>query len=518
MKLSNILNNAYRRCGLSGTLIFTLIVLASSPALGMTQVGLYDVWETQVTNSKSYSNPFDFNVIELRATFTSPSGSKISFFGFYDGNGNGGQTGNVWKLRFMPDKVGTWNYTYSWTDGTSGGSGSFKVVDTGLPGPLKVATDNPWYFMDSRGKPFDWRGYDITAVRHWGFVPMTSNIQPFKDVVNSKMVGKYNITMAHGPGYTQWAKDSGNTEDQWWPYNSTFDFKRYNLRVWKAWDEFMRFLASKKINTFMFSIMSQNSAQSLGTDGMKSFYRYFTARNGAYWHLFGWSPTWEWTDIWKDSDVNQIMQQVQAWDPFQRLLTIHDCSNSNFTDWLDFSMRQASATNRTVRSVFDANSRTAGQQQGGCDSQGGVGTAFLDKPIIGSEDIWENPSGKTSGPRNGTEVRRAAWGILMAGVLPLYSEWNSGWAEGTGEGEPEVRRMFDFFYSKTQYRQYKQLNQLVSSSARQVASGHRWASNTWFMMKMVGRSPLTCQVLLRLTLSQFSGMTPKQVPRSLVVQ
>jgi hypothetical protein len=42
---------------------------------------------------------------------------------------------------------------------------------------------------------------------------------------------------------------------------------------------------------------------------------------------------------------------------------------------------------------------------------------------------------------------------------------------GNGKGEAEVRRMFDFFYTKTRYRQYGQLNQLVSKAARQIASG-----------------------------------------------
>lgn len=50
----------------------------------------------------------------------------------------------------------------------------------------------------------------------------------------------------------------------------------------------------------------------------------------------------------------------------------------------------------------------------------------------------------------------------MAGVIPLYDEW-SAWAPprgGKGEGEPHVRRMFDFWYTRTKYRQYRQLNVL----------------------------------------------------------
>ena len=53
----------------------------------------------------------------------------------------------------------------------------------------------------------------------------------------------------------------------------------------------------------------------------------------------------------------------------------------------------------------------------------------------------------------------------MAGVMPLYSEWHA-WSPspgGNGKGEPEVSRMLDFFYSKTNYRKYQKLNGLVSS-------------------------------------------------------
>ena len=465
MKLSNIINNAYRRCGLSGTLIFTLIVLASSPALGMTQVGLYDVWETQVTNSKTYSNPFDFNVIELRATFTSPSGSKISFFGFYDGNGNGGQTGNVWKLRFMPDKVGTWNYTYTWTDGTPGGSGSFKVVDTGLPGPLKVATDNSSYFMTSGGKPFDFRGYDMhILIRHRSNKSLIANLSWIKGLLQTNVINQgYNFIMLDGL-IDRVDKNAGGfaVAESWW--KNTTDKKRFNVAAWRAYEDVLNMAKADKVYVMLFAGMIRQGDH-YGYNDFKVFLRYWVARFGAFYNFFGWSPTWEWMDIWGSSEVNQIMQQVQAWDPFPRLLTSHDCSNSNFSNWLDFSMRQGGGIG-PIRTVFAGNVRT-GFQQAGCNVPG---VGFPDKPIIGSEDIWENPSGTTSGPRNKTEVRRGAWGIQMAGVMPLYSEWNPSLG-GNGAGKPEVRRMFDFFYSKTQYRQYKQLNQLVSSSSRQIASG-----------------------------------------------
>lgn len=459
---------------LSWVLVGCLSVLVPNVASAGTEVGLYDLWETQVTNSKSYSNPFDYNVIELRATFTSPTGSKTNFFGFYDGNGKGGQNGNVWKLRFMPDKTGTWKYNYTWTDGTSGGSGSFNVVDTGLPGPLKVASDNPWYFMDSRNKPFHLRGYDLHGINYDNSHVSTRTGGSIIDeetrinrVIDRDLVGNgYNFTMVMlEVDRTKKRPDAWGNRSFW--INSS-DKKRFDLPVWHTWERIMTRLAKKKVYSITFAAMiAQKSEYSFSE--FKVFLRYFVARFGGYYNFFGWSPSWEWHDIWSGSEVNQVMSYVHSIDPWRRLLSNHDCSLNSFSSWLDFSMRQT-----PTRDIFKGNSRQAfwaqfEDRKKFC-GQSGIGSKFVNKPIIGSEDHWEAPGGHNDQPRNAREVRRGAWGSLMAGVLPLYSEW-SIWIGGTGKGEQDFRRMFDFFYSKTKYREYKQLNSLVSKSGRQIASG-----------------------------------------------
>lgn len=445
-----------------GAFFVAVMVFMWSPAMGMSQVGLYDAWWAQVINSKSYNNPFNFNEINLEVTYTSPTGKKINFFGFYDGDGKGGQTGNVWKLRFMPDQIGTWSYAYSWTDGTPGGSGSFIVVDTGLPGPLKVATDNSWYFMTSRGTPFNFRGYDLHHVGpeiHTSTTWATAS-STYIDIMTNKMIARgYNMAMVDSPS------NSENSRS-WWK-NGQKDV--FDLAVWRDYEKMLLHALSKGVYVFPFDgFVSQGNKNHMTS----ILAHYMVARFGAYASYMGFSPTWEWTDIWSASEVNQIMNEVQAFHPFASLLTIHDCSKSDFIGWLDFSMRQAASPSKPTRDIFSANSRTAGQSQGSCNTTGGVAGAFLNKPIIGSEEIWELPGGNFGEPRNKTEVRRAAWGIMMAGVMPLYSEWTK-WSDNPGNmpGEPAVRRMFDFFYSKTTYREYQQLNSLVSKSSRQVASG-----------------------------------------------
>ena len=419
----------YRRFVVLG--VFSLVLLSSS-SFG---VGLYDVFELQVTNSKTYSNPFDFNVIELKAAFTSPAGNTTSFFGFYDGNGRGGQTGNVWKLRFMPDQIGTWRYSYAWTDGTPGRSGNFTVTDTGLPGPLRVATDNSWYFMNARGQPFHARGYGMHHYTNWTATgELEKEVANLKNVLQTKVVNHgYNLVM--WPEMTNRLREAKDPDaiaphpsDSLW-LNVT-DTKRFNLTKWAAYDEALRFSQQNRVYAFTFAgFMYQGSQYSL-TD-FRVFLRYFVARFGAYYNFMGWSSTWEWMDIWSPDQVNQIMQYVYDIDPWKRLLTAHDNSHSTFAGWLGFSMRQAPA-----RDIFKANSRRAGQQQiSDPNGSGGIGNPFINKPIIGAEDIWESTIADRwpvwTVPRNRAEVRRAAWGIQMAGVMPLYDEWNV-WAPAPG--------------------------------------------------------------------------------------
>jgi hypothetical protein len=460
--------------GSGGTAMRDYNIVVPPPTPPTASVRKYDIFERSVTNANSYTNKFDFNVIELRTSFTSPSGKTYSFFGFHDGDGQGGQNGNIWKFRFMPDETGTWTYSWSWTDGTPGGSGSLTTFDDGLlPGPLRVASDRSWYFENSRGQPFHFRGYDLHNFFYWmPTAEMRNEIGNFKGVLQDSINKGYNFYMwdMMADRLNTSAQYDRDVADSGWL--NTTDTKRFNIPVWYAYEDALRLTKDNGAYVITFAGMIWQGAQYNFTD-FRVFLRYFVARFAPFYNFLGWSPTWETTDIWSAGETNQIMQYVHDLDPWKRPLTVHDCSNSQYTGWLSFSMRQAAANGS--RDVFDGNHRRRGAQQGDCDGAGGIGDPFVNNPIVASEDIWESPIADQfpgwNMPRNGTETRRMAWGIQMAGAMPLYSEWNAWGPAGNGQGEPEVRRMFNFFYSRTSYRQYQQLNSLVSSSARQIASG-----------------------------------------------
>src|SRR5581483_8902193 len=60
-----------------------------APSPTQEKVSLYRPFEKSVANGGDYANKF--TDVTLKAVFTSPSGRRIEFAGFYDGDGAGGQ-------------------------------------------------------------------------------------------------------------------------------------------------------------------------------------------------------------------------------------------------------------------------------------------------------------------------------------------------------------------------------------------------------------------------------------------
>ena len=63
----------------------------------------------------NHPNPFlDYR---LQVLFTGPQGKQYSVPGFFDGDGKGGRTGNVWRVLFSPDEIGKWRFRASFRKG-----------------------------------------------------------------------------------------------------------------------------------------------------------------------------------------------------------------------------------------------------------------------------------------------------------------------------------------------------------------------------------------------------------------
>ena len=75
-------------------------------------------WTIQMS-SPTFVNPYDYDEINIKTTLVSPSGKEKVIDGFFMQDFNLNETnGNltpinqgVFKIRFSPDEIGTWNYS-----------------------------------------------------------------------------------------------------------------------------------------------------------------------------------------------------------------------------------------------------------------------------------------------------------------------------------------------------------------------------------------------------------------------
>ena len=107
------------------------------------------------TAKQTDTSPNPFKDYRLQVRFNGPNGKTYNVPGYFDGDGKGGSTGNIWRVKFTPDERGTWNYQASFRKGTNvaidlsssagtpthfdGATGSFTVGDRdpNAPGVLK---------------------------------------------------------------------------------------------------------------------------------------------------------------------------------------------------------------------------------------------------------------------------------------------------------------------------------------------------------------------------------------------
>ena len=68
-------------------------------------------------HSQTDSDPNPFLDYRLQVKFIGPSGNSLNVPGFFDGDGNGGTAGNVWRVHFTPTEAGEWTWRASFRKG-----------------------------------------------------------------------------------------------------------------------------------------------------------------------------------------------------------------------------------------------------------------------------------------------------------------------------------------------------------------------------------------------------------------
>lgn len=120
--------------------IFSKIATAQAPVIQAVSplsstVERYGKFEVRLSMTAGFSNPYDYDEIRVTATFTAPDGQQTVVEGFYmdgfepinpnTGNLTASPSGNGFRVRFSPQKLGKWSYTIACTN--LSGTGSFPV-------------------------------------------------------------------------------------------------------------------------------------------------------------------------------------------------------------------------------------------------------------------------------------------------------------------------------------------------------------------------------------------------------
>ncbi|MFL6656420.1 MAG: DUF5060 domain-containing protein [Sulfurifustis sp.] len=376
-------------------------------------VPLYRLMERRVVNTSNYANKF--SDVNLDVEYVSPSGRKIQFAGFYDGDGDGGQDGNVWKIRFMPDEPGTWSYTYTWSDGTSGGSGTFTATSAGgAPGVLRPYEDNTHWFAYNGKSPVFLKSYHVGAAGFTGTPIDWAAANVYEKLANR---GYNHVMLKSLPiGWVNEKPSDAPADHIARPIWSTTP-RVQDLQVWKRFEEHLRWLNGRDIHVHFFmgfdpksdsvpdAFFAQTRFTDLSSDDQALYVRYVSARLAAFANVAGFNYTWE-TD--GGAGEQRLMDLLAQFDPWKHLTTYHDESPAD-NDYGNGRYSFAGIENHGYfgNANGDPALDSASHYQATLD-------AYRDKPVymVEGNGLWRACWAKDNAERT---ITRAAWAVTAAG-------------------------------------------------------------------------------------------------------
>lgn len=386
------------------------------------EVGLYRVFETHLSNDTTYVNKF--SDVELTVTYSAPSGKTVDFWGFFDGDGQGGgdlDTGNVWKLRFMPDELGKWQYRWSWSDGTKGGDGSFVCVSKGAgKGILQPYQQNPHWFAYNGTEPVWIKSYYETG--HGSIAQdfdwIAANVyQPLLDRGYNHLQVNWLLSLCC---FGQYYKDG--------PEPSTQDLTLYEegrasstmrLDVWQMMERHLGWLNDRNVSVHMFLGFDgrKNNGpkwEALSEDEKDFYVRYVVARIGPFANIAGWNFVWE-EPGYRETHELGLARLLEKHDIFHHLRTYedempreHEYRRPEYT-FAAIENHRIVAPERELDRLYW---KTPWTHHQAC-----LLGYFPGKPVYMSEGnalwrrYWHEKSGATQ-----DDLRRAAWGCVTAGA------------------------------------------------------------------------------------------------------
>jgi hypothetical protein len=326
-------------------LAFAVALAVSGSGLGapIAAVGKYKTHELIFTASARPSNPFDTYLLRLEVT--DPQGRKFEIDGFYDGDGDGGQDGYVWKARLAPDSPGIW----SWR--TIPGDAPDKAL-AGLRGAFRCIESNDFGGVIAAGRHFRFQegpyiylqgNFLDVAVLPSTHVYMSEEVSgTWRDLIIARQrhfhaANKINLYLANKGDY------EGLSVTPWVGSASENDKTRMDLTRWKSYDAHIRGFKEAGMFAQLWFFADDSGFGDLSENEKNRFFRYAMARTSAFSHTI-YVIALEWEEGWSRSSVTRAGNFIQRHNPWRRLLSVHSVDVSwpfSKERWPDFIASQA---------------------------------------------------------------------------------------------------------------------------------------------------------------------------------
>ncbi len=292
-----------------------------------TDVEQWGLFELALTGSADGNPYLD---VELTGQFTYKH-RTVEVDGFYDGDG-------VYRIRFMPDTQGTWQYrTRSNRDELNGVAGAFTCIAPapGNHGPVRVA--NTYHFAYADGTPYKQIGTTCYAWVHQGEELEQQTLQTLRAAPFNKIrmcvFPKHYAYNENEPerypfpclarGSSKWTGSYKIDVQEGWK----FDFSRFDPAFFQHFERRVADLMDLGIEAdiILFHPYDRWGFATMDAATDDRYLRYIVARLAAYRNVW-WSMAneFDFMDSKSMADWDRFFRIVQEHDPYQHLRSIHN--------------------------------------------------------------------------------------------------------------------------------------------------------------------------------------------------
>src|SRR5262249_52726644 len=259
-----------------------------------------------------------------------PGGRTFPVDGFYDGDGRGGQSGRIWKVRLGPYCTGRWSWRTVTGDaapsGLAGLNGQFDCIESGDQGGL-VAQGQYFRFQDGDfffpvGNFLD----DAPRLPLWSYLgEAVTDAQRDAIIARQRDFHTANKYMIYLSNHSDASDHDTEVVTPWVATAASSDKTRMDLARWKLYDGYLRRMKDNGMTVYL-SLFEDGKPGNYGDLPMadrKRLMRYTMARTSAFSHLW-YFLCFECQAAWHIGRCILAGAFLRAHNPWRRLLSVHD--------------------------------------------------------------------------------------------------------------------------------------------------------------------------------------------------